>query len=407
MRDMAVFNEYEPIIKQWFTVDRQRHKELVEESVKKSIGNILSQECIIGVDGNKKIKIPVRGIKEYSFVFSRTVPHVATGDGDEIRGDVIGEDIGLEGAGAYAPGQLAADEIYEMEITVDELAQHLFERFSLPKLHEGEKTGRSTDMNIRNPGYRKKGIPPRLSKKMSVIQKIKRNQSYKRSSEQERSGITQTRFPFIKEDLRYRRANKSQKNGCNAVVICIMDVSGSMDQVKKYLARSFYFILYNLVKSKYPNIEVVFLAHTTTAKEVDEPDFFHRGESGGTYISSGYKKALEIIDQRYNPQYWNIYTFHCSDGDNWTEDNKKAVRFASRLCEVCKLFGYGEISPDFAYKTNTLKEEFIKNISAENLVIISMSDKDGIEKGLKSIFEKDEVLGLEGIAEDRGCRITT
>ncbi len=392
---MAVFNEYEPIMKQWFAQDRRRHKELLEESIKKNIGNILTQESIIGVDGNKKIKIPVRGVREYSFIFCRTVPEVATGDGGEMRGDVVGEEIGLGGVLTSSPGQLESDEIYETEITVDELAQHMFEELSLPKPHKGDKTYGAIDECIRNPGYSRKGTPPRLAIKRTAIQKIKRKQANKRCSRQEKNKTEETRFPFTKEDLRYRRRNKAKKSDKNAVVICIMDVSGSMDQIKKYMARSFYFVLYNLVKNRYSNIEVVFLAHTTTAKEVNELEFFHRGESGGTYISSGYKKALEIISQRYDPEYWNIYTFHVSDGDNWPEDNKKAVQLASKLCEVCNLFGYGEISPSYAYKANTIKNEFSKNISAQNLVIISMSDTDGIVKGLKSIFEKERVLGLQ------------
>jgi uncharacterized sporulation protein YeaH/YhbH (DUF444 family) len=131
------------------------------------------------------------------------------------------------------------------------------------------------------------------------------------------------------------------------------------------------------------------VAHTTTAKEVSELDFFHKGESGGTYISSGYEKALEIIEQRYDPRNWNIYAFHCSDGDNWTEDNKKAVELASRLCNVCNLFGYGEIVPGYYYSGSTVKSEYIKNIKAENFVIVTMSRKDDIVTGLKRLLEKD------------------
>lgn len=392
---MAVFIEYEPIARQWFAQDRRRHKELLRESIKKNIGNILTQESIIGVDGNKKIKIPVRGIREYSFIFSRNVPEVAAGDGGEMRGDVVGEEIRLGGALTPVPGQLEADEIYETEITVDELAEHLFEELSLPGLNKGDKNNGVIDENARNTGYRRRGTPPRLAIKKTVIQKIKRRQAIKRSSDVGKAGTQEARFPFIKEDLRYHRKSKTKKRDYNAVVICIMDVSGSMDQIKKYMARTFYFVLYNLVKRKYPNIEVVFLAHTTTAREVNELEFFHRGESGGTYISSGYEKALEIIRERYDPEYWNIYTFHASDGDNWPEDNKKAVRLASKLCEVCNLFGYGEISPSYAYKANTIKNELSKSISAQNFVVVSMSDTDGIIKGLKSIFEKERVFGLQ------------
>ena len=104
-------------------------------------------------------------------------------------------------------------------------------------------------------------------------------------------------------------------------MVCIMDTSGSMDTMKKYLARCFFFLLYQFIRSKYRNVEIVFIAHHTEAKEVTEDEFFHKGESGGTLISSGYQKALEIIAERYHPTLWNIYAFHCSDGDNFDTDN--------------------------------------------------------------------------------------
>ena len=124
-----------------------------------------------------------------------------------------------------------------------------------------------------------------------------------------------------------------------------MDTSGSMGTVKKYLARSFYFLLYQFIRQKYQNTEVVFIAHHTEAKEVTEQEFFHKVESGGTYISSGYRKALDLIEDRYHPSLWNIYAFHCSDGDNFYSDNERALQSAEELCQKCNLFGYGEIKP--------------------------------------------------------------
>ena len=112
-----------------------------------------------------------------------------------------------------------------------------------------------------------------------------------------------------------------------------MDTSGSMDTMKKYLARSFFFLLYQFIVSKYRNVEIVFIAHHTEAHEVTEEEFFHKGESGGTFISSGYQKALEIIAARYHPSLWNVYAFHCSDGDNFDSDNAAALRDAKELSE--------------------------------------------------------------------------
>ncbi len=400
---MAVIREYDPGRAERSAEDRRRHKELVEESIKKNIGSIISEESIIGQSGDKKIKIPVRGIKEFSFIYGRNVKGAASGDGDEKRGDVVGEDRDEKGNGAGGAGNHEGEDIYETEITIEELVSYLFDDMKLPDLDRKKLSDNESDNGVRKLGYQRSGIPPRLSKRKSVIEKIKRKQALQRScedvrqvtgkaddcNEQDGKDETKERFPFIQDDLRYHRLKQAHKRDLNAVVICIMDVSGSMDQTKKYMARSFYFLLYQFLRLRYSNVEVVFVAHTTTAKEVSEQEFFHKGESGGTYISSGYEKALEIIEQRFNPRNWNIYAFHCSDGDNWTEDNKRAVEFAAKLCEVCNLFGYGEIVPGYYYSGSTVKSEYLKSIKADNFVIVTMSKREDIVNGLKKLLEKD------------------
>lgn len=399
---MAIFREYDPCGRERSSEDRRRHKELVEESIKRNLGNIISEESIIGQSGNKKIKVPVKGIKEYSFVYGGNRKGAATGDGDEKRGDVIGDDSDGSIYGHGGAGNIEGEDIYETEITIEELVGYLFDDLNLPDLDRKKLSRFESVKGYRKLGYQKKGIPPRLAKRRSVVEKIKRKQSYKRSLSEIRREIgveavtnisdkddTVGRFAFAEGDLRYRRLREIRKKDFNAVVICIMDVSGSMDQTKKYMARSFYFLLYQFLRHKYSNVEVVFIAHTTTAKVVSELEFFHRGESGGTYISSGYEKALEVIEQHYNPANWNIYAFHCSDGDNWIEDNERAVEYAQKLCEKCNLFGYGEIVPGYYFAGSTVKSEFISNIKADNFVIVTMSRKDDIITGLKRLLAKD------------------
>lgn len=405
---MAIIREYDTRGKERSAEDRRRHKELVEESIRKNIGSIISEESIIGQSGSKKIKIPVKGIKEYSFIYGKNERGAATGDGDERRGDVVGEDEEGKNYGHGGAGDQEGEEIYETEITIEELVKYLFDDLDLPDLDRRRLSETGSDKSFRRLGYQRKGIPMRLAKRKTVIEKIKRKQSLQRSAQSSKgSGSaeesldgssnrtdpshnteTDQRFPFTEDDLRFRRLRESRQKDFNAVVICIMDVSGSMDQTKKYMARSFYFLLYQFLQYRYTHVEVVFIAHTTTAKEVGEVEFFHRGESGGTYISSGYEKALEIIEQRYNPKNWNVYAFHCSDGDNWTEDNNKAVRMASRLCEVCNMFGYSEIVPGYYFAGSTVKSEFLRNIHADNFIIVTMNRKEDIVTGLKHILEK-------------------
>ncbi len=392
---MSIFKEFDAGGRDRAAEDKRRHKQLVEESIKKNIGDIIAEEAIIGQNKDKKIKIPIKGIKEYRFVYGKNTPGTGSGNTGTKRGDKVGEDKSRQGGqGQEGAGNQEGEDIYETEITIEELIKYLFDDLKLPDIDRKKFSDSETEKSYRNLGYKRKGIPPRLAKKRSVVEKIKRKQSFKRSHDEngkdiEREEDVQKRFPFMEDDLRYHRLKETQKKDFNAVVICIMDVSGSMNQTKKYMARSFYFLLYQFVKNKYTNVELVFVAHTTTAREVSENDFFHRGESGGTYISSGYEKALEIIEQRYNPANWNIYSFHCSDGDNWIEDNQKAVEKAVDLCDVCNLFGYGEIIPgNFTYRS-TIKSEYEKNIKSSNFVAVKMAEKADIVQGLKKLLEKE------------------
>ena len=123
--------------------------------------------------------------------------------------------------------------------------------------------------------------------------------------------------------MKYRHIKKDVKEASNAVIFFLMDISGSMTQTKKFLARSFYFLLYHFINNRYENCEVVFVAHDTSAYEVDEDKFFKRGNSGGTIVSAGLEMVEDIINKRYHPTSWNIYCFQCSDGDNWPSDTDK------------------------------------------------------------------------------------
>jgi sporulation protein YhbH len=382
--------------------DRARHRRLVEESIKKNIGQIIAEESIIGQNGQKKIKIPIKSLKEYQFIYGKNQPGVGTGSGQENRGDVYQQGPGEKGAsGNQGAGNEAGDDIYETEITLEELIGYLFDDLDLPYLERKKLAEIETRTEKKFRGYQQKGPPPRLAKKQAVIEKIKRRQGMLRreptSTSPENDSVTrgssrtpileppEERVPFREEDLRYRRIREDHFPESNAVVICIMDTSGSMDQTKKYLARSFYFLLYQFLRLKYVQVELVFIAHTTQAIEVNEDEFFHKGESGGTYISSGYEKALQVIEERYPPDRYNIYVFHCSDGDNWEEDNEKAVSLARELCQICNLFGYGEILTN----SSTIRHLYQEKIQEKNLALVSISGREDIWPALRDILSRE------------------
>lgn len=383
---MAVFHEFDNGGRDRSAEDRRRHRQLVEDSIKKNLGNIIAEESIIGKSKDKLFKIPVRGIKEYQFIYGENRPGVVSGEGNEKRGQKIftGTGKGAPGTGDGA-GDSEGDDIYETEITLEELVQYLFEDLNLPYMEKKKFSCLETEKSSKRWGIQRKGIPPRLSKKKSMAERIKRKKSMERTMRELEEEPEMERFPFREEDLRYQRLKEVLRPESNAVVICIMDNSGSMYMNKKYLARSFFFLLFQFVRYRYVNVEVVFINHTTTAKVVNEDDFFHRAESGGTKISSGYEKALEIIEECYNPNIWNVYAFHCSDGDNWPEDVDKAVIKARELCNVCNLFGYGEItsywSPD-----KTMADEFKVLQELENFVSVSMEGKEEIWPAFRKLL---------------------
>ena len=167
-----------------------------------------------------------------------------------------------------------------------------------------------------------------------------------------------------------------------------MDTSGSMDTMKKYLARSFFFLLYQFICTKYRNVELVFIAHHTEAHEVTEEEFFHKGESGGTFISSGYKKALEIIQERYHPSLWNVYAFHCSDGDNFDSDNAAALKAGKELCDVCNLFGYGEIKPLGSRYYESSMLNIFRRLEADNFQTVLIERKEDIWPSFKAFLAR-------------------
>lgn len=325
--------------------DRRRHKNKIEKAIKDGLHDIVSNETIIGESKDKKIKIPVRGIKEYRFIYgdNSNNKQVGTAKNREIeQGQTIGKTKKQQQGQGDKAGNKKGDEFYEVEITLEELAYYLFDEFELPDLDKKRIKNIFTEKYQRH-GYRSKGIRPRLDKKETIKKKIKRRKALKRIKEQNGEFDEDERVPFHQDDLRYRHIKPKQKESSNAVIFFIMDVSYSMDKEKKFLAKTFDFLVFQFIKHKYQNVELVFISHDTEANEVNEEQFFTRASSGGTVVSSGLEKCQEIIHKRYHPELWNIYIFQTSDGDNWSYDMDKTLQKAQELIDLSQLFCYVEV----------------------------------------------------------------
>lgn len=414
--------------------DRLRHRQKVRESIRENIADIIAEESIIGKDRDRVIKVPLRGIKEYRFVYGDNSPGASQGDGETRPGQVVGK-TGKDGPGEDRAGDRPGVDYYETDVTLEELIEIMFEDLELPNLERRALREIQSEFSSKRKGYRKVGIRIRLDKRRTAKQRVMRMlASDKRHNAQQAadaatageepltddeiegalnetaleegtnagdaisasSGTTtfqkvHRRFPFHQDDLRYKHVEVDTREESNAAVICIMDTSGSMDTMKKYLARSFFFLLYQFISTRYRNVEIVFIAHHTEANEVTEEEFFHKGESGGTFISSGYAKALEIIAERYHPSLWNLYAFHCSDGDNFDSDNPAALKDAEELAQICNLFGYGEIKPlGSRYYESSMLNVF-RRIQAPNFHTVLIERKEDIWPSFKAFLAKDRV----------------
>ncbi|WLS68650.1 YeaH/YhbH family protein [Clostridium butyricum] len=386
---MAIFRDYtsNPVDHDRSIEDRRRHRQLVEKSIKENLGDILSEESIVGESKNKKFKIPIKGIKEYQFVYGRNSKGVATGVGDEQRGDKIGNGKKQLAQGNQGAGNDEGDDVYETEITLEELMDYISEDLNLPNLDQKKYSEIITETTGKKRGYQTHGIRPRLAKKKTVMSKIARKQGKKRALHELKEDTELERFPFREEDLRYYRVKMKPRRDSNAVMIFIMDASGSMDTTKKYLARSYFFVLASFLKRKYNNIAFEFIYHTTVAKRVDEYEFFHKSESGGTYISSDINEALKVIEDKYPAAVWNIYPIYASDGDNWSEDNEKAITAVKKICEISNMFGYAELLP--STYTTTMYHKFKKEITNENFVPVIIKEKKDLWDALKTMLRKE------------------
>lgn len=367
--------------------DRQRHRQKVREAIRNNIADIIAEESIIGQNKDRIIKVPIRGMREYRFIYGENTPGVGMGEGEPEPGQVISQGKGGD-KGAGQPGNQPGVDYYETDVTLEELIEIMFEDLELPELKRKTMRELLSERTSKRKGYRRAGVRVHMDKKRTAISRIRRKVATQRVTTAMEAAPAE-RFPFHRDDLRYRRLQQDLRPQSNAVVICIMDTSGSMDTMKKYLARSFFFLLYQFVRTKYQNVEVVFVAHHTKAREVTEEEFFHKGESGGTYISSGYNKALDIVQERYHPTLWNIYAFHCSDGDNFESDNVAALKAAEDLCEVCNLFGYGEIKPlgSGYYESSML--DILRDIEHDNFHTLLIERKEDIWPSFKSFLARD------------------
>lgn len=384
---MSIFRRHKTIADR-SAGDRARHRKKIEKAIKEGIHNIVAEESIIGKDGKKKFKIPVRGIKEYRFVYGDNGSRrVGSAQGKDVqRGQKIGEKEKQGSGKPDKPGQEKGEEYYEVELTLEQLADYLFNDLELPNF-EKKRNAQVIAKKIKRKGYRSQGIRPRLDKKKTVIQKLKRKNKAKRAG---KLTSEEDEFSFHEKDLRYKHYKVTEKKSSNAAILFLMDISGSMTKEKKFLARSFFFLLYHFIRSKYDKVEIVFIAHDVEAYEVTEEQFFGRGSGGGTMVSSALKMAEDIIDSRYHKSSWNTYVFQCSDGDNWPTDNDLCLKVINAMLDKIQFFGYCEIEPNverLKWLSDTTLSKLYEQLEGDKFKLAGIYQKDDIWTAFRRFFK--------------------
>jgi len=356
--------------------DQARHNEKVKEAIRQNLPDIIADESIITSDGKTIIKVPIRTLEEYRFRFDPYQgERVGQGEGDSQVGDVLGPGPNAEKGQGRKAGDQPGTDFYEAEVTVDDLAELIFADLGLPDLRP-KATQEIPTESVKFTDVRRRGPMSNLDKKRTIRENLKRNA---------RLGIPG--FGNINnDDLRFKVWEQETRPSSSAVVLAMRDASGSMGEFKKYITRSLFFWMVRFLRTKYQDVQIVFITHHSEAQEVDEETFFHLGESGGTKVSSAYQLCWDIINERYAPDRWNIYPFHFSDGDNWSDsDNKQCLEIVAKMLEVVNLFGYGEIR-EGGY-TSSLMGSF-GAIQDPKFVIVTVTEKKDVYPALRKWFSR-------------------
>ena len=360
-------------------VNRERFLRRFKAQIKEAVSRAVKGRSITDIESGEKVSIPVKDISEPVFHHGQggVREQVHPGNEEFIRGDRIARPQG--GGGGGGGGKASQDgegeDDFVFELSREEFLNVFFDDLALPNLIKTQLMGVEELKQVRA-GYTNDGTPANISIVRSLRGALARRVAMAaptlarlgeaeegldellESDDESTLEVREQRkrihllreklasIPFIDPfDLRYNNRIQQPKPTSQAVMFCIMDVSGSMDEQKKDMAKRFFILLYLFLQRNYDKIEVVFIRHHTSAVEVNEEDFFHSRESGGTVVSSALNLMADIVKKRYSSSEWNIYAAQASDGDNWDSDSANCGRIMEeQLLPYCQYFAYIEIT---------------------------------------------------------------
>ncbi len=358
--------------------DVGRFKQIIRGRIKKELRKFISTGELVGKKGKDLVTIPIPRIDIPHFVYGdRQQGGVGQGEGD-VGSSAQGDEEGASKAG-NAPGE----HFLEVEVTFEELAQMLGEELELPRI-EPRGTQDLETKSVKYTGVAPTG-PESLRHFKRTFKKALRRQII--------SGTYDPRRPLIvpvREDRVYRTWKDVTRPRSRALIVYMLDVSGSMGQEQKEVVRLESFWLDTWIRSQYEGVDVRYIIHDAVAREVDRETFFHTRESGGTIISSAYKLFLKMVEEHYNPAEWNIYPFHFSDGDNWSgNDTEECLNLLStHIMPISNVFCYGQVESEYG------SGQFMKDLEErfpppqEKLITSKIPNRDAILDSIKTFLGK-------------------
>ena len=360
--------------------DHARFRQIVRGKIRQNLKKYISRGELIGKQGKDRISIPLPQIEIPRFKFGqKNAGGVGQGDGDV--GDSLGP--GNEAPGSGKAGEGEGEKALEVDVTLDELAEILGEELELPRIQPRGQKQVVTERD-RYTGIQSIGPESLRHFRRTYRQALKRSISMGSYDEKQPVLVP------VREDMRYRTWKTVSSPQSNAVVVYMMDVSGSMGEEQKEIVRIESFWINTWLQSQYQGIETRYVIHDATAREVDEHTFFHTRESGGTMISSAYRLCAQIIRDDYPVHDWNIYPFHFSDGDNWSvDDTSNCMRLLKEdIVPISNQFSYGQVESPYG------SGQFIKDLrnnfplGREDCAVVcsEIRDKDAIVASIKEFL---------------------
>lgn len=367
--------------------DWLRHNQKVRDSVQQYLPDLVAGSDLITGPEERTVHLPVRILEHARFRLADRQGDAErnAGQGQGQPGDVLrpaapmpDEDDEAEGGSSEGDVKLL------LELKVDDIVDWLWEALKLPDLQPKMKTTLSEDEFVRE-GWDKRGARARLDRRRTVKEAVKRR------------AIQQNPVPFSNEDLRFRQLVHRRKPATNAVVLFALDVSASMTEAERKLAKTFFFFVLQGIRRKYGKVETRFIAHTTQAWEFSEPDFFQVTGAGGTGASSAFDLAIEMIETDYDPSQYNGYLFYASDGENFTEDRGAATAGLMKLTQLLNYVGYVETVPGSSRVTDTEMKNICTQLERGGASLGScvLNQPDDIWKAIRKFFMQEAMQTAE------------